>query len=187
MRKQSVVLLVAILLAAGTAVAQVDTGHPGYFPIEQMGVLAKGDLEVDIDLTGAMLQVAAGAMQEDEGDDADLAKLVSGLERVRVQVGEPKGSDGSAIGLAFEQAVAGMEGKGWSRILRVIDGEEQIHLFSREVGGTIVGLTVLMNDDNEEIVLVNIVGDIDPVALGKVLAGADTLPDLKQFVAAGDR
>jgi hypothetical protein len=178
--------VVMMLVTAGTAGAQAGTSHPGYYPIESMGVLAKGDLEVDIDLTGAMLQVAAGAMQAENGENEDLAQLVAGLERVRVQVGAPQGADASTIAHSFDQAVSTLESSGWSRILRVVDEGEQVYLFARENAGRIAGLTALINDEGEEIVLVNLVGDIDPVVLGRVLAKADQLPDLEQFMKGGN-
>jgi len=188
MRKLNAIALavVVVMVAAGTAGAQAVTSHPGYYPIESMGVLAKGDLEVDIDLTGAMLQVAAGAMQTEHGEDEDLAQLVAGLERVRVQVGTPQGADASTIAHSFETAISTMEGAGWSRILRVLDEGEQVYVFARENAGRIAGLTALINDENEEIVLVNIVGDIDPVVLGKVIANADRLPNLERFMDDGE-
>ena len=147
---------------------------------------SEGDLEVDIDLTGAMLQVAAGAMQTENGGYEDLAQLVAGLERVRVQVGAPQGADASTIAHSFETAVSTMESAGWSRILRVVDEGEQVYLFARENAGRIAGLTALINDEGEAIVLVNLVGDIDPVVLGRVLAKADQLPDLEQFMKGGN-
>lgn len=180
------IVVVMVLAAAGTSGAQVNTNHPGYYPIENMGVLAKGDLEVDIDLSGAMLQVAAGAIQAENGQDEDLAQLVAGLERIRVQVGEPQGADASTIAHSFERAISTMEGSGWNRILRVVDEGEQVFLFARENAGRISGLTALINDDDEEIVLVNLVGDIDPVVLGKVIAKADRLPDLERFMEVGE-
>jgi len=188
MRKVNAIAIVVavVLVAAGTAGAQAGASNPGYYPIESMGVLAKGDLEVDIDLTGAMLQVAAGAMQAENGEDEDLARLVAGLERVRVQVGTPQGADASTIAHSFETAISSMEGAGWSRILKVVDDGEMVYLYAREGAGRIAGLTALINDDDEQIVLVNLVGDIDPVVLGRVIAKADQLPNLEQFIEGGE-
>ena len=186
MRMTKAVVLIVMLAVASLVGAQTDTNHLGFYPIEEMGVLAKGDLEVDVDLAGAMLQVAAGAMEGQDGEDADLAQLVSGLERVRVQVGVPRGADSSTIAHSFDQAVSTLEGSGWSRILKVIDEGEQVWLFARESAGRIVGLTAMVNDEDEEIVLVNVVGDIDPVVLGKLLAKADQMPDLGQFMVDGE-
>lgn len=185
MRLKLMVLCVLVLFATGSAAAQAVTSHPGYFPIEELGLLATGDLEVDIDLQGAMLQVAAGAMEdEDEDDDANLAELVANLERVRVQAGSPSGADASAIALSIENAKAKLESSGWDRILSVEDGQELVYVFAVESGGRIQGVTVLVNDSAEEIVLVNIVGDIDPRVLGRAIAGMDEIPDLERFMDA---
>ncbi len=187
MRKIDIsMVMVLLLIAAGSVAAQTGAAHPGYFPIENMGLFAAGDLEVDVDLSGPMLKVAAGAMQEDGDDDANLAELVSGLDRIRVQVGEPQGVEEATVSSKFEQAVATLQSSGWDRILRVVDEEEQIHIFARSRDDRIVGLTVLVNDANEDIVLVNIVGDIDPVVLGKVLADDDKLTNLETLLEAGE-
>ena len=166
----------------GAASAQVDTSHPGYYPIEEMGILAKDDLEVDVNLEGAMLQVAAGAMLEEGEEDGEiLSQLVAGLDRVRVLVGAPKSTDVSTIAKSFEDAIATLDSRGWNRIIKVTEGDEQVHLFARENGDNIAGLTLLVSDGGDEVVLVNILGDIDPVVLGKMLAAADHLPHLENL------
>lgn len=180
MKRTFVMLIVAMSGFATGALAQVDTSHPGYYPIEAMGLFAEDELDVNVDLQGAMLQVAAGAMQKD-GEDADIAELASKLERVRVQVGSPQGIDPTAISSKFDGAVKTMEGAGWNRILSVIDDDARIYLFARERGGAIVGLTALVNDD-DELVLANVVGTIDPVLLGRVIAKMDRLPNLETYM-----
>lgn len=181
MKRFLVMLAVSMTAAAGSASAQVLNDHPGYYPIEAMGLLAADEMEVNVDLQGAMLQVAAAAMQE-EGEDADLAKLVSKLERVRVQVGSPHPDQAEAIRTALDRAVQQLEGSDWKRILSVLEEDEQVYLFAREREGTIVGLTAMVSDGGEEVVLVNVVGSIDPVLLGRVIGKLDELPGLERFV-----
>ncbi len=60
----------------------------GYYPVEEIGLLEPGNLEVDVNLEGSALQIAVGAMQD---QDPRLKDLVSNLTRVRVQVGAAKG------------------------------------------------------------------------------------------------
>ena len=98
MRKKSVLFGVMLVALVASASAQTGTAHPGYYPIEELGIFAQGTMEVDIDVSGAMLQVAAGAM---ENQDESLAELVSNLERIRVQVGAPKNVDASAVGASI--------------------------------------------------------------------------------------
>ena len=187
MRKTMVMFGVCVLALSGLAAAQTGAAHPGYFAVEDMGIFGEGDIEVDVDLQGAMLQVAAGAMEGDDvGDDANLAELVSTLERVRVQVGAPEGLDAADVTASFNAAVSRLETSGWDRILSVEKEDEQVYVFAREIEGAIAGLTVLVNDSAEEIVVVNIVGNINPRVLGRLIANMDEMPDLEQFMDAVD-
>ena len=179
MRKTIVMFGMCVIALSGLAEAQTASTHPGYFPIEEMGVFAKGDLEVDINLEGTMLEVAAGAMEQ---QSSDLAEMVSQLERVRVQVGAPEGVDRAAVTANFNAAVSRLETSDWKRILSVEEDDEQVYLYAREIDGAIAGLTVLVNDSAEEIVVVNIVGTIDPRVLGRLIASMDEMPDLEQFM-----
>lgn len=178
-----IVVLVGLILVvlAGSVAAQTGSTHPGYFPIEELGIFSTGDLEVDVDLKGAMLQAVASSIEAQEGD---LAEMVSGLERVRVQVGAPQKADASTVNHALSEAIANLESSGWDRILRVEEDDEQVYLFTRESGGMIVGFTVLVNEAGEEVVLVNIVGSIDPATFGRALAKMDQLPDLDELMEA---
>lgn len=178
MRKIFVAFGVLVIFLAGVSAAQT-----GFYPIEEMGIFAEGDIEVDIDLQSVMLQVAAAALQE---ENADLAKMVAGLDRVRFQVGSPSGADFSAIEGAFANAIADLKASGWNTILVVQEDEERVHLFGLESGGVISGLTILVSDGAEEVVVANLVGAIDPVALGKLIANLDEMPDFDMFMGSGD-
>jgi hypothetical protein len=165
MRKISVLLGVLMVALAGSAAAQ--TGSLGYYPIEEMGIFTEGDLEVDIDLSGAMIQVAAGAV---ENQDEGLADLVANLERVRVQVGEPSGVDAAGVARRMADAKTKLEGAGWHKIISVEESTEQVYLYALERDARISGLTGFVNEAGEEVVIINIVGDVDPRTLGRVLA-----------------
>jgi len=165
MRKIS--MLLGVLLVALTSLAVAQTGSPGYYPIEEMGIFSEADLEVDVDLGGAMMQVAAGAVEQ---QDESLAELVANLERVRVQVGKPSAVDAAGVARRMADAKARLEGSGWHKIVSVEDDTEQVYFYALERDGRISGLTGFVNETGEEFVVVNIVGDIDPRALGRVLA-----------------
>jgi hypothetical protein len=161
------VLIGLLVLLAGTAAAQTGAAHPGYYPIEEMGIFAKGDLEVDVDVSGAMLQVAAGAMEEQE---ESIAELVANLDRVRVQVGAPSGVDAAAVADKMSGASAKLAGAGWNKIFSVEEGDEQVYLWALEQGGNIVGLTAFVNEGAKEVVVINVAGNIDPRTLGRMLS-----------------
>lgn len=177
MRKISVLVGVMLVALAGFGWAQ-EFAQSGYYPIEEMGIFAEGDLEVDVDLSGAMLRVAAVAMEEQE---ESLAELVANLERVRVQVGTPSGVDAATVTQKMADVRASLVGAGWNKILSVEDGTEQVYLYALESAGNIAGLTVFVNESGEEVVVVNIVGDINPETLGRLLANLDDF-DLEEIM-----
>ena len=148
-----------------------------------MGIFSEGDLEVDVDLSGAMLRVAAGAM---ETQDPSIAELVASLERVRVQVGAPTGVDAATVAQKMADVQATLVGAGWQKILSVEENTEQVYLYALESAGNIVGLTVFVNEAGEEVVVVNIVGDINPETLGRLLANIKDF-DLEELMGAVDQ
>jgi hypothetical protein len=169
MRKISVLMGVVMAVLVGFGGTQASA-QSGFYPIEEMGIFAPGDLEVDVDLSGAMLQVAAAAM---ENQDASIVELVANLERVRVQVGTPSTVDAAAVAQKMADAHTALSGAGWQKIVSVEEGSEKVYLYAIESAGNIAGLTALVNEGGEEVVVVNIVGDIDPQTLGRLLANLD--------------
>ncbi len=183
MRKIWVLICVVLLAGAQSVAAQSGNAHPGYFPIEELGIFGEGDLEVNVDLSGAMLQVAAGAM---ENRDESLVDLFSKLERVRVLVGSPKKVETASVGSIISDARMRLENSGWDKILTVEEEDEQVYLYSLEQGEAIAGLTVLVNDGGDEVVLVNIAGSIDPRTLGRLLSNVGDF-ELDELMAAIDQ
>ena len=54
-------------------------------------------------------------------------------------------------------------------------------MFVKQGTDRIYGLTVIVNDGFEDGVLVNIVGDLDPELVGKMMGSLDSLPDLDEL------
>jgi hypothetical protein len=180
MRKIFVLIGVILVALAGSAAAQADVAHPGFYPIEEMGIFAEGDLEVDVDLSGAMLKVAAGAM---ENQDESLAELVANLDRVRVQVGLPSGVDSTAVARSMTEATLKLVSAGWTKILSVEEGETKVYFYSVERDERIVGITGFVNEPGEEIVVINVAGDIDPLTLGRIISRMEDF-DLDEIMEA---
>ena len=67
---------------------------------------------------------------------------------------------------------------GWTSMVRIRDDDEEIHIYFKDQGGEMVGLTVLSLEEDEAM-LINLVGRIDPTGLGS-LANSLDLPQLEQ-------
>jgi hypothetical protein len=81
----------------------------------------------------------------------------------------------------IERAVTDLEGRGWSRIVRVRDDDEFIVVLVLPAGDRFAGMTVLVLDGQDEAALVNIAGDIDPATIGRLSAVLDDVPDLEEL------
>ena len=173
----SIPAFVLFVLVTGPAAGQ----GLGYFPVEELGIVDPANLEVDINLEGSTLQIAAGAMQD---QDPRVRDLVSNLTRVRVQVGSSEGRDPIIVAERIAAAAAQLEAQGWSRIISVEDDGDKVYVYSIDRGdGTIAGLTALVGSEDEEVVVANIAGSIDPVLLGAAMSRMHTM-DLSQFIPA---
>lgn len=168
--------LFLLAIAVNPAAAQ-DT--LGIYPVEDLGILDPANLEVDINLEGSTLKIAAGAMQD---QDPRLQELVSNLTRVRVQVGSIEGMDQRVVSDRIATVAAQLEAQGWVPVVRVVSEGEQIHVFSIDGSdGNIAGLTALVNDGGEEAVVANLAGSIDPVLLGSMISHLGEM-DFDQFI-----
>jgi hypothetical protein len=166
-------------VAAGSASAQQAVEQsPGYFPLEELALFAEGGVAVDVDIQGPMIQMMAAAAEEQEPQFGELA---SQLQRIRVRVGTLRGDDQSGVASEFDRAIGQLEAAGWQPMVRVDEGDELVRVFVRQSDERIYGLAVIVNDGYEEGVLVNIVGDMDPELVGKMIGSMDDLPDLGEL------
>jgi hypothetical protein len=165
--------------AGGVASAQQAVEQsPGYFPLEELALFAEGGVEVDVDIQGPMIQMMAAAAEEQEPEFGELA---SQLQRVRVRVGQLRGEDTSGVAAEFDRAIGQLEAAGWQSMIRVDEEDELVRVFVKQSTDRIYGLTVIVNDSFEEGVLVNIVGDLDPGLVGKMIVSMDSLPDFDEL------
>jgi hypothetical protein len=173
-RHTCVAATLLILVAVGASAQGL-----GFYPVEELGILDPDNLDVDVNLEGSALLIAAGAMEE---QDPRLKELVSSLTRVRVQVGSVDTMDPMVVADRIAGAVDQLEAKGWTRVVQVEDGAERVYIYSIDGGdGTIAGLTALVNDGGDEAVVANIAGAIDPVLLGSMMTRLGDI-DFDQFI-----
>ncbi|MEM7480985.1 MAG: DUF4252 domain-containing protein [Acidobacteriota bacterium] len=180
------VALVAALLwsAAPRAEAQPEApppaetsaleSHPGYVPLGELALLPEDSLSVEVDLSGPLLRLIAGATRS---EDQDFSSLISGLLSIRVQVGSVAAGDAKRVDRRAAAAARWLDDHGWHPTVRMRDGNGRNYIYLKEQDGDLVGLTVVAFEHDQEAVLVNIVGRIDPEGLGE-LAGRFDLPGL---------
>ena len=172
-RRRSFALSTLFLLPA-LAVAQIGVDQPGYFPIEDLGILPPDSINLEINLTGPMMKLIALATEEEE---SDLSRLVEGLHSIRVRGSNLEDLRLEEVRSAMRGASDRLAAAGWSMMVRIRERDEEVYVFAKQQDNELVGLTVLSLEDAEAM-LINLVGRIDPVGLSALANGLD-LPRLE--------
>jgi uncharacterized protein DUF4252 len=170
----STVLLLFLSGAAGWA--QKLSDQPGYVSIEELGIFAREDLSVEINLDGSILRMVAEATR---GDDPEFAKVMSGLKAIQVRVFPLEGAKEDMIRGKIERAVRWLEDRGWSSMVRVREKGDESYIYLKKSGDQIVGLTILAIEAGNEAAMVNIVGQFDPAEIGRLGQSFD-IPQLEK-------
>ena len=176
-RLSVLLLLLAICLVPGPATAQLHEDHPGYFPIEELGILPEESINLEINLTGPMMKFIALATDEAE---PELARLIEGLKSIRVRGADLDRGNADDVRSGIRDATQQLAERGWISMVRIRDDNEEIHIYFKDQEGEMVGLTVL-SLEGDEAMLINLVGKVDPTGLGSLAEGLD-LPQLEQAV-----
>jgi len=70
-----------------------------------------------------------------------------------------------------------LKSSGWEPIVQVNEDDEQVLVYTKMTGGNMEGMTVMVVD-GEEAVFVNVIGQLNPVELAKVMDSFDVDIDL---------
>ena len=134
---------------------------------------------VDVTMDASLLQLASKFLS-DKGDDAQVKKLVAGLKGIYVKSFEfdkPGMYDAADV----ESVRVQLRAPGWSRIVGVTSKKkgENSEVYIKTEGGKIAGLAII-SAEPKELVIVSIVGTIDPEQLQE-LGGHFGVPKLDKF------
>jgi hypothetical protein len=159
-----VTLLAAIWLATPGFAQRDLTADPGYVDLGGLG-LQREEASLEIALEGPLIRMVAEAVR---GEDAGFAELLDKLRAIRVQTFDLDGRDSDDILRRGEETVRQLERSGWSPVIRIREDTERVYLYLREHGDSIAGVWVMAADLTDSLTLVNIIGDFDPVELGRL-------------------
>ena len=175
--RRIVISAVLALLCVGVSQAQQTVEqHPGYFALESLDVFASGKITVDVDLKDAMIKVAAAAASQ---QDPALADLLDSVRRIRVRIGTLASEDQAEVHAAVDRAVANLKDAGWAPMATITDDDQVVYILSKATSDRVQGLTAFVHDDDNELVLVNIAGDMDPVMIGQLISKLGGLEDFE--------
>ncbi len=160
----------AVFWVTSAGVAAQDNAirnHPGFFDFDVIPASIQIEPNVEINIKGALLRLAAEATTR---EDPELAEMLGKLKLIRVFTYENDGWTDEQRGQFTDIArrIGGqLEEKGWDIVARVRDEDEQVFVYLREIEDLFEGMVVMVVEA-EEAVFVNITGTIDPAQVGRI-------------------
>jgi Domain of unknown function (DUF4252) len=162
-------------LAALLGVSSASWAQAGFFDFGKIPGL-DAEPTVQIDLNPAMLGFVAAAAQP---TDPETAKVLAGIEGVRVFVYENVGDDMQAVQRFIDNTSERLESEDWHRVVFIQEGDEKVRIYMKlataqgSTQSNVSGLTVMVAEGAGEAVFINIAGQIDPAQFGRLAAAFD--------------
>ena len=141
-------------------------GNEGYANLDSPG-MSDTDRTMSLSLGRFPLRLAARFLD----DDPETQALLRSLDGVRIRIYEVHG-DTDRIAQKFERMGNKLNNGGWKPIMLVREEGELVQMYAKYSGTGIQGLTIVSADD-EEVVIVNVMGDIDPMYYSNVMVALD--------------
>jgi hypothetical protein len=136
---------------------------PGYVDFGGLNSIY-GEPKVNISIGEGLLKFLFPIVKH---EDPDAAALFSRLKGVRVSV-YATGGDAAAALEQVSSVKRSLTGSNWAPVVQVNEDGEQVQVFMKMNGEVMDGLT-LMAVDSEEAVFINVIGQIDPAELARVM------------------
>jgi len=160
-------LALACALLLGGCGLTAPRGNAGFADLDSLGI-ADTDRVLTLSIGPALLRFAARHVD----DDPETQALLRSLDGVRIRIYEIDG-DASRVAARMSRMSDRLENSGWERVLLVRQEREQAHMLVKLDGDRISGMTVLVSDGDEEAIVINLMGDIQPQQFGGVMAALE--------------
>lgn len=166
--KQIVTVCMTALLSV-PAIAQEDAlkAFPGYVDFGELDSIF-GEPNVQISVGASLLNLVGSLSASEDPEAAELFKRLNG---VRVNVFETEGIADGAVDL-IKNVSSKLSSRGWESVVTVNSDDEQVRVFMMINDNQVNGITVMALDDTEA-VFVNVIGNISPEELGRVMQNFD--------------
>ncbi len=157
--------LLALCAPAARAQQPALSELPGYFPFEELEILGRDELSLEINLGKPLLRLVAAATRKAE---PEFAALIDSLDAVRVRVAPAEDVDLERARKATAGATDWLEDRGWQVVVRAREEDEEVFIYTRDSGGDIAGMAVLVIEEGGDVAVINIVGKMDLAQLEKL-------------------
>jgi hypothetical protein len=159
-------ILVFTALTMASCGITAPRGNEGFANLDSPG-MSDTDRTMSISLGRTTLRFAARFLD----DDPETQALLRSLDGVRVRIYEVHG-DNERIARNFARMGSKLNRDGWTPVMLVREEGELVQMYAKSSGEGIRGLTIV-SADGDEVVVVNVMGNIEPEHFGDVMVALD--------------
>ncbi len=139
---------------------------PGYVDFGKFSPPSGGGEFVEVNVNNNLICMATKFVEKQQ---PDVAQMLRGIHSVRVNVISLNDDNRADIELRVKGIREKLDGQGWQRVVSAVQPNEDVGVYLKTRGEEAVqGLVVTVIDNNQEAVLVNVVGDIRPEKLAEL-------------------
>lgn len=163
-----VVLAAALLLSVAACGITAPRSNEGYADLESLGMFDT-DRVISLSIGPTLLRFAANHIDDDEPEVRDLLRSLDGI---RIRVYEVDG-DAERVAGRMQRMSTRLQEDGWEPVMLIRQSDEQAHMLLRMEGDQICGMTVLLLDGEDEAVVINLMGEIQPQQFSDVMVALE--------------
>jgi len=173
-RDTRLLALVLILLMLSSCSITAPRSDAGYAKLDSPG-MSDTDRITSLSLGRTTLRFAARFLD----DDLETQALLRSLDGVRIRIYEVDG-DSERVAQNFGHMSSKLSKDGWDPVMLVREEGELVQMYAKSSATGIQGLTII-SADGDEVVVVNVMGDIDPMYYSDVMVALDVddAPDVQ--------
>ena len=167
--------LAVAVLAASVSLNVLAEPPAGQVDFGKLAMPGNGGEFVEIQVNSNLISLAAKLVEKQQ---PDAARLLRGVQLVRVNVIGLTDENRDELTKHVRQIRHDLDAQGWERNVNVQqkDGED-VGVYTKTRGGeALAGLVITVIEPKDEIVLVNIVGDIKPEQVAALGEGLNIKP-----------
>lgn len=164
MRAAAKVLQFALVLTLLSACSFGSRGHAGYADFSRISG-HEAEKVMDLSLGPLLLGIARMATE----DDPETQAILQDLRGVRIRSYEWR-QDTPALAARVDRIAAELGQQGWSPVVQINDKEERLHLLIKTRDERMQGMALVIMEQ-QELVLLNLMGSFDPDRTGEMVAG----------------
>lgn len=163
--KLTVVMLMFIISTA-TAQKKDYSNEPGYVDFGNIAQFETDEMVTEVILEEHLLKMVSKITK---GEDEELSSLINGLKLIKVNVFEVNEADEEQITDKITSIDSKLMDNGWDRIVKSRSKKESAYVYIKtDNSDQIFGLVVMAKEKSGEAAFVNIVGNINLEAIGKL-------------------